>query len=206
MPAARQQDIEIRKGSTFSLAVRWETEPWVYAAITSISRAAPAAVTSSPHSLPEGWAVAVVDAKGLTQLNAKNNPPRAADMRRARVISSTEIEFNDVSTAGASTAHIANTGYLAWRTPQSLDGFSARMTIKDRIGGLALHSITSQAGMGIVLDDAKKVIELTIPAETTAAFLFARGVYDLEMVSPGGIVTPLLEGQVLISGEVTTLS
>ena len=203
MPAALQHDIEIRRGATFVLPVRWETEPWLYAAISSISLTAPASITSAAHTIPDGWNVAVVDAKGLTQLNAKSNPPKASDMRRATVVSATQIEFNAISSASFGK-HTAGTGYLAWRTPQSLLGHTARMQIKDRIGGTVLASLTSLPGGGIVLDDAGKVIEITITAEQSEAFTKSAGVYDLELVSPGGVVTALMEGAVAIDTEVTT--
>ena len=117
MAAALQHDIELRRGATFVLPVRWETEPWLYAAISSIEQRAPVSITSAAHTIPDGWNVAVVDAKGLTQLNAKSNPPKASDMHRATVVSATQIEFNAISSASFGK-HTSSTGYLAWRTPQ----------------------------------------------------------------------------------------
>lgn len=203
MPAALQYDIELRRGATFVLPVRWETEPWLYAAIASIALTAPVAITSAAQTIPDGWNVAVVDAKGLTQLNAKNNPPKASDMRRATVVSSTVIQFNEIS-AAAFGKHTPSTGYLAWMTPHSLAGYTARMQIKDRVGGTVLLSLTSAADGGITLDDAGKVIEITITAEQSEAFAWTSAVYDLELVSAAGKVTALLEGAVSVSGEVTT--
>ena len=203
MAAALQHDIEIRRGATFVLPVRWEKEPWLYAAISSISLTAPASITSAAQAIPDGWNVAVVDAKGLTQLNAKNNPPKASDMRRATVVSSTVIQFNEIS-AAAFGKHTPSTGYLAWMTPHSLNGYTARMQIKDRVGGTVLLSLTSAADGGITLDDTGKVIEITITAEQAEAITWTSGVYDLELVSAGGVVTALLEGAVSVGTEVTT--
>ncbi|UCV01146.1 hypothetical protein [Acidovorax radicis] len=202
MAAALQHDIELRRGATFVLPVRWETTPWLYAAIASISLTAPVAITSAAHTIPDGWNVAVVDAKGLTQLNAKSNPPKASDMRRATVVSATQIQFNEIS-AAAFSKHQAGTGYLAWLTPHSLDGYKARMQIKDRVGGTVLLELTTENG-GIALDDGTKVIEISITAEQAEAFTKTAGVYDLELVSPGGVVTALMEGAVAIDTEVTT--
>ena len=203
MPAARSLDLEIRRGESFTLAVRWETEPWLYAAIASIALAAPVQITTAgPHNLPNGWKVAVVDAKGLTQLNAKNNPPKASDMRRATVVSATQIQFNEIS-AAAFGKHQAGSGYLAWLTPHTLIGYAARLQIKDRVGGAVLLSLTTENG-GIALDDGGKVIEISITAAQTEALTKSAGVYDLELVSPGGVVTALLEGAVSVASEVTT--
>ena len=78
------------------------------------------------------------------------------------------------------------------------------MQVKDRIGGTVLASLTSLPGGVIVLDDAGKVIEITITAEQSEAFAWTSAVYDLELVSAAGKVTALLEGAVSVSGEVTT--
>ena len=78
------------------------------------------------------------------------------------------------------------------------------MQVKDRIGGTVLASLTSLPGGGIVLNDAGKVIEITITAEQSEAFAWASAVYDLELVSAAGKVTALLEGAASVSGEVTT--
>lgn len=203
MKAAQQYDLELRKGATFALAVRWETEPWLYVAISAIAPTAPVSITSAPHTIPDGWNVAVVDAKGLTQLNAKNNPPKPSDMRRATVVDNTRIEFNSLS-AASFTPHTPNTGYLAWRTPHTLAGYTARMQIRDRVGGAVIVSLTSAVDGGIVLDDAAKTIEIVITAAQTEAITKAGGVYDLELVSAGGAVTALLAGAVTFDSEVTT--
>ena len=54
------------------------------------------------------------------------------------------------------------------------------------------------------MDDAGKVIVITITAEQSEAFAWTSAVYDLELVSAAGKVTALLEGAVSVSGEVTT--
>ena len=200
---SKNLDLAIRRGSTFTLSLRWEKEPWLYAAIVGIAQAAPARLTTAAHTIPDGWRVAVLDARGLTQLNATNSPPKDKDMRRATVVSSTVVEFNDVS-AAAFPQHTPSTGYLAWLTPQSLLGYTARMQVKDRAGGTALLSLTSDIGGGIELDDTGKVIEITVTAAQTEAFDWTSGAYDLELVSPGGVVTALLEGNVAVTAEITT--
>lgn len=200
--AALQYDINIRRGETYRLPVRWETEPWVYAAISSINKGAPARiVTAEEHEIPDGWRVAVVDALGLTQLNTQNMPPRDSDMRRVTVVDGTTIEFNEVSTA-AWNAHKPGTGFLAWRTPKDLTGYIARMQIRSRIGGPLLFSLTSD-GDGINMDVAGRVIELFVGDSDAESFSWTSAVYDLEMVSAGGEVTALMAGSVTVSGEIT---
>ena len=202
---AKTVDLAIRRGATFTLAARWEGETWLYAAITGITQTAPVQITSAPHSIPDGWRVAVVDAKGMTQLNAANNPPKDKDMRRAAVVSSTVLEFNDTS-AAAFSKHTPNTGYIAWLAPRSLAGVIARMQIRERVKGPIVLSLTSAPNGGLSLDDTLKVVEITLTAEQTEIIAQSAGVYDLELVSAGGVVTDLLEGAVTFGPETTTTS
>lgn len=200
---ATEHDISIRRGSSERLVTRWEAEPYQFAAISSITRAAPAVVTTQqPHGLPDGWRVAVVDALGMTQLNARNNPPKQGDFRRARVRSTTQIEFNDTSSA-LFGAHKANTGFLQWLTPHDLLDYEARMDIKDRVGGTILMSLTSANGR-ILISNAEKTITLVFQPEDTNTVPWSTGVYDLEMVAPGGYVTPILFGSFGLIDQVTT--
>lgn len=60
-----QRDLSIRRGETFSLAVRWESDLWMYSPITAISKTAPVRIThaGAASPIPDGWEVAVVDAQ-----------------------------------------------------------------------------------------------------------------------------------------------
>ena len=146
--------------------------------------------------------MAVIDAQGMTQLNAKSNPPKPADFRRARVRSTTQIEFNETSST-LFGAHRANTGFLQWLTPHDLLGYQARMDIKDRVGGTILMTLTSDNSR-ILVSDSEKTITLVFQPSDTNDVPWSTGVYDLEMVAPGGFVTPILSGSFELTTQVTT--
>lgn len=101
---------------------------------------------------------------------------------------------------GATFSHV-----LTWRDSSealvNLTGYTARMQIRNRIGGDTIASLTTENGK-ISLGGSAGTITLTIAAADTAA-ITEGGVYDLELVSGGGIVTRLLEGSVTLSKEVT---
>ena len=84
------------------------------------------------------------------------------------------------------------------------DGFNARMEIKDKIGGNTI-SFFSTNGTGLSITNTN-FITLTIDATTTSTYRFTNAVYDLEIVSPTGVVTRLLQGKIKLSKEVTTSS
>ncbi len=95
---------------------------------------------------------------------------------------------------------------MTWSTkstgvPIDLTGYSARMKIKSSIGGTLLHSMTSP--VDIILGGVAGTIQLFIDDATTEAFTFKRGVYDLELESPTGKVTRLLQGSVQVKQETT---
>ena len=205
--AAVKKDFEILIGSTWGYVIRWGTTPIVRKPITNIdlSLGAPRLSVSS-HGLFEGWGVAVYGVKSPRQINAVNNPPEGGDYHSATVIDTGTIELNDVTPvdeSGQEWPAYTSGGFIQYDTPVDLTGYTARMSIKDKIGGAVLHSLTTENG-GIVIDPAAKTILLSIPAATTEDFTWSRGVYDLEMVSPAGKVTRIISGRIALSREVTT--
>jgi hypothetical protein len=196
-------DLAIRQGSTFTQFLRWETEPFLTAAISAIEPIASVRIqTQAPHGIPNGWRVAVVGS-GVSQLDAKKNPPVDKDMRRATVIDADTIEFNGLSAVDFDA--YASGGFLMWYTPQDLAGYIARMKVKDKVGGTEYLELTTGSGGGIELDNTGKAIVLTLSATVTEQIAsWKKAVYDLELESPTGIVTALFEGAITVSPEITT--
>lgn len=206
------KDLEIKQGKTFSLVIRWETEPIVYKPITAISLANGAPrLTVTGHDTPNGWRGAVTRVKGMTQINAKNSPPRDSDYVPALVINENTIELNSVApydANGTEWPEYISGGFWQYNTPVDLAGYTARMKIKDKVGGTVLAS--TEAGdsplnvLDIAIDNTAKTITLTIEATANDDFTWTKGVYDLEMVSAGGVVSTIIAGKVTVVKEVTT--
>lgn len=201
-PRGTNLDLVIGQGKTFQRVVRWETEPFIYNAITAIAKTAPARITAAGHDVPDGWRVAVVSVLGMKQINASAAPPKERDYHRATVIDNNTVDVNEINAAGYSD--YLSGGYLQFYTPQPLVGCEARMTIRDAIGGTQLVALTSNPAAGITLDDINKSITVVITAAATAAFTWDTGVYDLEVEDAGGVVTGLLYGSVTVNKEVST--
>lgn len=252
---ADTKDLQFVQGKTFTLVLRWETEPIVYKAITAVSQTAPARMTVPGHGMPSGWRGAVTNVKGMTEINAAANDVRDRDYTPGTVIDANTIDLNEVNAAGFK-AYLSG-GYWQYNTPVDITGYGARMAIKTKagvsnrlrctVGGTAGatkptgagtdNTVTwvaetalattkewiagatytagdvvdledlmflSPANARIVLDAALKTITLTVSATDTAALTWKKGSYDLEMVSPAGVVTALLTGTVTVSKEVTT--
>jgi hypothetical protein len=95
-----------------------------------------------------------------------------------------------------------------WRdsagTAINLGGYTARLNVRETYSStIVVLTLTTENG-GITLGGAAGTITLAATATVTAALTAPfRGVYDLELVSGGGVVTRLLEGLVIITPEVT---
>ena len=89
-------------------------------------------------------------------------------------------------------------------TAVNLGGYTARLNVRETYSSAsAILTLTTENG-GITLGDAAGTITLSATATVTAALTAPfSGVYDLELVSGGGVVTRLLEGSATISPEVT---
>jgi hypothetical protein len=94
-------------------------------------------------------------------------------------------------------------GEVLYHPPVNLTGFTARMQIRETIESTTvLHEMTTEDS-GITLGGTTGIIALLISAIDTAAFTFGSAVYDLEIISAGGVVTTVLSGNVYLTDETT---
>jgi hypothetical protein len=84
----------------------------------------------------------------------------------------------------------------------NLTGYDARMQIRSQINS-STTLISLAIGSGITIVGASGQITITISAAATAVLSFDSAYYDLEIISPSGVVTRLLQGIVELSREVT---
>lgn len=90
-----------------------------------------------------------------------------------------------------------------------LTGWSARMKVRtpdyegDVVHGFDLDTNASPGGITISAEDGEITVEVS--AEDTAAVAadVCRGVYDIELEDPDGVVVRLVEGRVRFSPEST---
>lgn len=95
---------------------------------------------------------------------------------------------------------------LTWKvsgTPVNLTDYTARMQARtSHISGTVVLDMTT-ANSKITLGGAAGTITLSLTAGETAAITAQSLSYDLELVSAGGVVTRLVEGQIVLTPEVT---
>lgn len=100
---------------------------------------------------------------------------------------------------------------LTWKDSDgnaiNLTGYSARMKIKPHVDSSTTLDEWTSGGGELSLGGSAGTITFVVTAATTAAYDPATwgqyAVYDLEVVSGGGIVTRLIEGRIELSPEVT---
>ena len=204
MASTEDLNLTIQQGRTYTTLVRWgQKDSIIYKPITAIAQTAPARLTVPGHNLTDGWNVAVTNVKGMTEINATANKVTGRDYRPATVLDADTIEINAINAAGFRA--YASGGYVQYQAPIDVTGYKARMTIKNRVGGTVLYTLTTENG-GIVIDAAAKLVTLNISAADTTLMTFTTGVYDLEMVSGAtpAVVTALISGRVTVTREVTT--
>jgi hypothetical protein len=195
MSCQNKQDFCIGAGETFQPVLRWGSEVLISKPITAISQAAPAVVTAVGHAVPDGWRVAVVSAKGMTQINAENFPPRGTDWQKATVLTVDTVQLNKVNSADY--AAYSSGGFLVYNTPVTLAGMTGVFTIRDApLTGTVLATLTSSPAAGLTLNDTTKQI---LPVLATAALTWTTGYYDLELTDTGGKITQLLSGVITIN-------
>lgn len=192
MSCIDRRDFCVASGETFLLAVHWGADTYTSIPITNITQAVPVVVTAMAHGVPDGWQVAIVSAKGMTQINATRYPPQGKDWHRATVISPDAIQINDTNSADFSA--YTSGGYLVYSAPMVLIGMSAAMVVRDAPDtGAVLLTLTE--GSGITIDTVANTIT---PRFDTAGLAWTTGYYDLELTDVAGTVVQLLSGVITI--------
>lgn len=98
---------------------------------------------------------------------------------------------------------------IQWKTGDpavavDLSGCTARMQVrKSPCDSVILESLTTDNNKIVITEPLNGKLEIRISAETSSAYSFISGVYDLELVFQDGTVIRLLEGGFTALPEVT---
>ena len=183
-------DLTVYQGSTFQLHLLHACGSSKQ--IDSITNAAPAAVkTVKPHGYSTGQSLVVVDGKGITLLNDNVYSITVTD----------SLNFTLDGTDTSAEPPYLEGGYVA--VPNDLTGYTALMHIRSRASSDTLILELSTANGRISLGGPNGIIELEISAAITANLEKGSYVYDLELISPGSIVSRLIQGSVEVDPETT---
>lgn len=185
--------LKIIQGATLRDTLRIMQPRFVYRPITAIAATAPVRLTCA-HDLPGDWPIWVRDVQQMQELN---RAPHREQPHRAEVVDATTLEINKLSATGRAPTG----GEIIYQSPVDLTGATARMQIRDKLGGtLLLELSTVNGGLAIT---GPGTIERTLSATDSAGITWLGGVYDLEVTYADGTVHRYFEGPVTVSLEVT---
>lgn len=196
--------LSVRKGASADIPLRIETGTLSFVAISAMTNSAPLRVTATGHNIPDGWYVAIVDAQGMTDLNAANsNDISDIEFHRVTWIDADTVDFDGISSANFKT--YTSGGYLAFYAPMSLTSYtSARMDVKTRVGGdLILALNTTDATLEI--DAATSTVWIRLEDDSLDAATARDYVFDIELVSATAVdAICSSESALTVLPEVTT--
>lgn len=194
-------EITVTRGKTFEYGMLYAESLMSYATLSAMPNKAPVRVTATGHGVPDGWPVTVTGVKSPTELNT---PAGSAFI--ASVIDADTIEFNELN--GANWRSLSGTGVIAFRAPFDLTGCQARAQVRSKVGGDLLFSWHSDAGQspdGVIelsVDTSQIILKMT--AAMTAALEWTKGVFDVELITPGGSVLAVTAiSKITVADEVT---
>ena len=197
-------DIAIVQGKTFEFVYRYADSELVYLPIEAMLTAAPVRLRVTAHGIPDGWPIRIEGVKSPAELNSVSDDCEFHFF--ASVVDSDTIELNQVN--ASSWRAYGGGGAVVFHKPYDLSGHSARMQVRDRVGGAILLNIASDplsSPDGLIdVDIELAALVVKISPATTAAIGWKVGVYDLEVVAPSGDVYPITSvSQVNVTPEVT---
>lgn len=174
--------IQARIGASTDAAIRLETSELRFIAITGMAKTAPLRVTAPSHGIPDLWYVAVIDARGMTEMNAADsNKIRDSEFHQITVIDANTVDFLDISSASFSA--YTGGGYLAFYVPMDLSGYtSARMDVKRRVGGDVELALNTTDGT-LDIEAASNTVWIRLDDTDLAALPAREHVFDIELIS-----------------------
>ena len=87
---------------------------------------------------------------------------------------------------------------ITWQNA-NITSYTVEMQVKTRPGGTLIATLTTS-----ITDAANGIFTIALTAAETRALTAGVYRYDLELTSPSGFVTRLLEGNFSVKAEVTT--
>ena len=187
---ALRYEINLKPNVTFTLGMRCaKPDEVVYAAISSITQTAPAAIaTVAPHGLISGWPVWVESVKGMVEINN----PRPSECGNndvcppyiATVTGASSVLLNAVNSSGWGA--YKGGGVLAWQKPRDITGYIALFVVSDK-AGVELLSISSNVLStegSLTVDPATSTVALRVDTSAQALLTGVEMAYQIVLTDP----------------------
>lgn len=93
--------------------------------------------------------------------------------------------------------------WKAGGVPVNLTGWTGRMQIRPDVASSSVYATLTTANGGISINGPAGTFSIYMTASQTAALSFDTAVYDLELIAVNGDVIRIIQGDVIVSPEVT---
>jgi len=194
-------DINIVKGKTFEFMYRYADQELVYVPVSGMPSTAPVRLTIANHGIPDGWPIRVEGVRQPLELNSPDDSYYIASY-----VDQNTVELNTVR-ADEWRTYVPG-GVAIFNRPFDMTGCSARMQIRASIDSPVLLTLSSDP---LTIPDGDITVSISLAAlsvrlspAVTTTITWTRGVYDLELITPGGDVYPITAiSKVTIGAEVT---
>lgn len=188
-----REDIEISQGQRFRMPLQYRQGIKAYRPVTGVAKSAPCRITAVAHGLTDSWLVRVTGVAGMLALNRPEPYP-------VTVIDADHVDLNEVNSLDFPA--YASGGVLEFYLPVDMAGCTALLEIRDQHGNTPLISITDatdDTAVGrITLDNAAKLITVSIAPAKTLLLVAQFYVYRLAIIDTLGDVQPILEGDIRV--------
>jgi hypothetical protein len=193
--------LKVPRGATFRKGWVWYDGADVVKPIASITKGFHTTITATAHGLPAtDIPVALLDVGELNTLDSSGNPSFDTKNRiLAHVLTpdtfSVEVDSSEFS-------DYVSGGYLVYRPPKDLTGFSARMQFRASASAADILLELTRVS-GITLGGVEGTIDMVMTDTQTTNFPKNYGVWNMELIAPDdGDVTRFDEGTIELSADV----
>lgn len=190
-------EVDMDQGSRFLVTINWYGGGNFFAPIEEIDPGYPTKIRVTGHQLPSSSATPVIisGVQGAEILNSRNS----AIMMCERV----DADYFTVPASTVTCEWIPGTGEITYNLPTDLTNMTARCQIRSKWhAGSFIHEFTTENG-GIVLDANDGSIQLEALSAATKDLNFTKAYGDIEVITPGGVVTRVARLIVNFSREMT---
>jgi hypothetical protein len=189
--------LDMEQGATFEYNFNWYAGGKFMAPIEDICIGYPTRIKVTAHGLPtiSDTPVILSGIDGADILNSHD-----LGIEEAVYV---DADHFDMPISTVKDKWVVGSGEMTYHKPTDITDYTARMQIRENWHATdIIHELTTEnAGIVLTVEDAG--IAITILPVDTEAFTFNVAVYDIEMISPSGQITRVIEGTVTLHKEVT---
>lgn len=189
--------LPMAQGTDWATTFNWYGGGKFLAPIEEIDPGYPTRIRVTSHLLPtvSSTPIIISGVIGMEILNSKDTGVELCDREDA--------DYFTVPISTVAKEWVLGTGEITYWQPTNITSYTARCHLRKKwYSTTYLQELTTENG-GIVLTANDASIQLQLTAVQTAALDFDTCYFQVEMISPGGIVARVAQGSITMDREIT---